>query len=63
MKAKDLINELKKYDGDTEIAIYNRATGGALWIPNYDFKYQVAPDKEFAQEFDLDEDTVFITGK
>ena len=36
MKAKDLIHELQKYDGETEVAIYSRPTGSALLIPSYD---------------------------
>lgn len=63
MKAKDLIHELQKYNGETEVAIYNRSTGGALWIPDYNPASTVAPDGNFAEEYDLLEDTVFITGK
>lgn len=63
MKAKDLIHELQKYNGETEVAIYNRSTGGALWIPDYNPEVTVASDEDFAEEYDLPEDTVFITGK
>jgi len=63
MKAKDLIKELQKYDGDVEVAIYNHSSGSAIWIPNYDPAYMVAPDSDFAEEYDLPKDTVFITGK
>jgi len=63
MEAKDLIKELKKYDGDVEVAIYNHASGSALLIPNYAPAYMVAPDSDFAKEYDFPLDTVFITGK
>lgn len=63
MKAKDLIKELQKYDGETEVAIYNHSSGYALWIPNYDPDFMVAPDPDFAEEYDFPKDTVFITGK
>ena len=63
MKAKDLIHELQKYDGETEVAIYSRPTGSALLIPSYDPEITVSPDTDFAKEYDFPLDTVFITGK
>lgn len=63
MKAKDLIHELQKYDGETEVAIYSHPTGSALLIPNYDPEFIVSPDADFAKEYDFPLDTVFITGK
>ena len=63
MKVKDLIHELQKYDGETEVAIYNRSTGSALWIPNYDPDTTISPDDEFAEEYEFPSGTVFITGK
>ncbi|HIW72648.1 MAG TPA: hypothetical protein H9875_08500 [Candidatus Levilactobacillus faecigallinarum] len=63
MKAKDLIHELQKCDGETEVAIYSRPTGAALWIPDYDPDVIVSSDTDFAEEYDFPLDTVFITGK
>lgn len=63
MKAKDLINELQKYDPDTEVAIYNNSSGTPLWIPDYDLHYQVSQSESFAEEYDMPKNTVFITGK
>ena len=63
MKVKDLVHELQKYDDDAEVAIYNRSTGGALWIPNYDPDITVSPDDDFAKEYEFSSGTVFITGK
>ena len=63
MKAKDLIHELQKYDGETEVAIYSRPTGSALLIPSCDPEFIVSPDTDFAKEYDFSLDTVFITGK
>lgn len=63
MKVKDLIKELEKYDGETDVAIYNHSTGGALEIPNYDPELQVSPDDDFAEEYEFPLGTVFITGK
>lgn len=63
MKVKELIEQLQRFNGEQQVAIYNRATGGALWIPNYDPEIQVAPDPDFASEFELPPDTVFILGK
>ena len=36
MKVKDLIKELQKYNGETEVAICKHSSGYALWIPNKD---------------------------
>ncbi|MGR6796081.1 hypothetical protein [Levilactobacillus brevis] len=63
MKAKDLIHELQKCDGETEVAIYSRPTESALLIPSYDPEFTVSPDADFAKEYDFPLDTVFITGK
>ncbi|UKM62984.1 hypothetical protein [Levilactobacillus phage ENFP1] len=63
MKIKDLIKELGKYDDETEVAIYNHSTSGALEIPSYDPEFQVSPDDEFAEEYGFPLETVFITGK
>lgn len=63
MENKDLISRLQQFDGDSEVVIYNNATGTPLWIPDYDMFLNVATDDDFANEFDYPKGTVFIHGK
>jgi len=63
MKAKDLIHELQKFDPENDVAIYNEAMGNALIIPDYEPSITIARDSDFAEEWEFDLDTVFITGK
>ena len=63
MKAKDLIKLLQNFDGDQEVAIYNEPLCSALIIPSYDLELQVSIDSDFAKEYELPKDTIFITGK
>ena len=63
MKAKELINQLKKYDGDTEVAIYNHAMGSVLLIPGHEPDITISQDKEFSECEEMPADTIYIEGK
>ena len=63
MKAKELINQLKKYDGDTEVAIYNRSTGNALLIPSHEPDIVISQDEELSEFEEMPTDTIYIEGK
>jgi hypothetical protein len=63
MKAKELINQLKKYDGDTEVAIYNHSTGSVLLIPGYEPDIVISQDEEFSECEEMPTDTIYIGGK
>ena len=61
MKVKELIAELKKYDGDTEVAIYSHKAGGVLLIPGYEPDRAISQDEEFSECEEMPLDTVYIT--
>lgn len=63
MKAKELINQLVKYDGDTEVAIYNHSTGSVLLIPGYEPDIVISQDEEFSECEEMPADTIYIEGK
>ena len=63
MKAKELIDQLKKYDSDAEVAIYNHSMGSVLLIPGYEPDVVISQDKEFSECEELPTDTIYIEGK
>ena len=63
MKVKDLIEQLKKQNLEAPVYVYNRSSGNPLWIPTYDLDSQVSIDKDYAKDYDIDENAVFITAK
>lgn len=63
MKAKELINQLKKYDGDTEVTIYNHSAGSVLLIPEHDPDIIISQDEEFSECEEMPTDTIYIEGK
>ena len=63
MKVKELINQLKKYDGDTKVVIYNHSMGSVLLIPSHEPDIAVSQDKEFSECEEMPTDTIYIAGQ
>lgn len=62
MKARELINQLKQYDGDSEVAIYNHSTGSVLLIPGHEPDIIISQDEEFSECEEMPADTIYIEG-
>lgn len=63
MTVEHLIALLQQQDPKAPVAIYDRPEVGALVIPDYDDNFAVDIDEDFASDYDLPVNTVFITGK
>ena len=63
MKVKELINQLKQYDGDAEVAIYNHSAGSVLLIPGHEPDITVSQDEEFSECEEMPTDTIYIAGQ
>lgn len=62
MTVEHLIALLQQRDPKAPVAIYDRPEGGVLVIPDHD-NFAVDIDEDFASDYDLPVNTVFITGK